>query len=192
MARFLRLTVEGMAEHVPVRHVRIFARRLPDETIKAPRFAGSPKLDGAFKEQGWPIAPQIRGFIQKEDKAFAAAPSVAWAAHHGGFLYLGVYLREPRMDTRALAAQEGEVDSIDAVVSSAGERVVVSLASSGIVLSAPEVAKAGFQNYATGWACEIGMPLPGSTSGPLEIELVRRRRNVHNEDSLWQGKAVLE
>lgn len=187
MARFLRLTVEGPGTHIPVRHVRVFGRAPGAQTIRAPLMPAAPTLNGAFKEQGWPIEPQIRGFVNHDGTAFAAASTAAWAVHHDGVLYLGAYLREPRMATRVRDAVAGEADALVAVLSSDEADVRAVLRADGALLAGPAGVEAACADYPTGWGAEMALPLPKGAERGCRLELLRQRRNVRDEDSRWQG-----
>jgi hypothetical protein len=205
-ARYLRVTVESRQEVAVLRNLRVFAVKEPPAAICS-TVRVAPELDASFKESSWPQTAQIEGFILPENGAFAEAQTTVRLCRTDDTLYVGVYAREPRMDTMAvtMTARDAPLDSEESVeiaIEPPG-RPVYRFATNpnGAQTDSRDgdtdwdgawrvVAK----QYPSGWAAEFAIPFadlggPPSAGKDWVMDCIRTRRNVRNERSVWAYSA---
>jgi len=199
-ARYMKLVVESQKETAVLRNPRVFALKEPAAAI-SPLVQVAPELDGSFKEASWPRKAQIDGFIDTESVAFAEAQTTARVCHTSDTLFLAIYVREPRMSTMAatMTARDGalwEEESFAITLRPTGQpefRFIVN------PLGAQFDSKDGddswdgdwrvvTKSWPVGWSAEIAIPfalLGAQPTDDWKMELLRTRRNVENERSVW-------
>ena len=200
--RFLRVTVESAQDMAVLRGVRVFALKDPSAAI-CPGASTAPVLDASFRENPWPQEPQVRGFVTSEGPAFAEAQTTVRLCRTEDTLYLGVYAREPRMDTllAEMTAKDSPLwseESFEFAVQPAGKpayRFIVNPKGARFDSRGDDTQwdgdwQAVVKTYPAGWAAEIAIPFSTLGGAPRAgkdwvMDCVRVRRNVRNERSVW-------
>lgn len=208
-ATYVRVTVRSSGPSAVLRDARLCCIKTPSRAA-CPELAEPVDLNGDFKEKGWPIEADIKGFVREGTREFAKAQTVVRLAHDDKALYVGAYMLEPRMTTRAARhetrdAPSEQDESFEVVLQPAdgqpAARFLVNMlgvkadSRGGDMAWNPEWG-AAVRDYREGWAAEIRIPfreLPQAAgSGTWHADFVRHRRNVIDEDSSWtfeQGDA---
>jgi hypothetical protein len=205
-ARYLRLTVESDSNIAVLRNVRVFALKEPPTAI-CPTVNAPPELDASFKESIWPKRAQIEGFISPGNGAFAEAQTTVRLCRTEDTLYVGVYAREPRMDTMVatMVARDAPLaseESFELIVTPPGKpayRFAANPAGTQADARGDDSAWNGSwrvvaKQYPIGWAAEFAIPFAdfgivpkGGTDWTLDC--IRTRRNVRDERSVWAYNA---
>ena len=201
-ARFLRVVATSAAEAAVLRDVQVFALKA-QPVAKCAGTNQAPVLDASFKEDAWPRQAQVSGFVREDGRAFAEAQTTVRIVHDREALYVGAYMREPRMGTRMMQVirRDGEVEEDESfevlLESSLGVvyRFVVNPMgvqrdeqSGDVGWDAPW--KAVAKDYSEGWAVELAIPWEGIGGPPRRgatwlADFRRNRRNVVTEQSAW-------
>ena len=205
-ARYLRVTVESNQEVAVLRNLRIFALKDPPAAI-CPMVRVAPELDASFKEPVWPQTAQIEGFISPESGAFAEAQTTVRLCRTADTLYVGVYAREPRMDTMVavMEARDAPVtseESVEIIVEPPGRpgyRFATNPRGAQSDSRDGDAAWNGAwrivaKQYPSGWAAEFAIPLadlggPPGAGKDWVMDCIRMRRNVRDERSVWAYSA---
>ncbi|GMV99134.1 MAG: hypothetical protein AMXMBFR84_02730 [Candidatus Hydrogenedentota bacterium] len=198
--KFLRIKVTSEPETAVLRNIRLFA--LKESAVAESRFtADAPVMDGTFKESGWTKQPQIFGMANGD--TYAEAETTGWLRHTTDALYIGIYAREPRMDTVVadLLNRDDPLwteEAVEIVLQNGSQPAVRILASP---VGARYDSRGGdplwngdwqveCRKYPAGWSAEFripfallgGEPSPGSE---WKAQFIRYRTNVKREVSQW-------
>jgi len=198
-ATAISVSVEG---NPPVlRDPRVFALKDIPAAICSQTDA-APVLDGNFRESAWRPEAQINGFVETTQHQFAAAATTIRLTYTRDALYLGVYAREPRMDTLVanITGRDGPVWTDEAI------DIRIGIGNDAFIFATnPNAATFESRNgdaqwnaewtvrtrrYATGWTAEIAIPFEALGKQPRagddwQFDAVRYRRNVEQSTSHW-------
>ncbi len=201
-ARYLRVTIESDKQSAVLRNLRVFALKEPPAAICS-TVASGPELDASFKEACWPRTAQIQGFISPENGAFAEAQTTVRVCRTDDALYVGVYAREPRMDTlvakmEARDAPLASEESVELVIEAVGKPVCrFATNPRGAQFDSRDGDaqwdgswRVACKTYPTGWAAEFAIPFedfggPPAVGKDWVMNCIRNRRNVRDERSVW-------
>jgi hypothetical protein len=199
LATAFRVTVEG---NPPIlRDPRVFALKDVPAAICSQTTA-SIELDGRFQERGWPAQAQIAGFVELDRARFAPVATTVRAMFTRDALYLGVYAREPRMNTivSEMTARDAPVwneEAIDIRLDAGNQTFVFAVNPNGAQFDRRNgnaqwngAWRVQARLFTTGWSAEIEIPFDTLGHRPRSgedwpCEIVRYRRNVESSVSHW-------
>ncbi len=168
-----------------------------------------PDLDGSFRETCWPAEAQLSGFVETTHGRFATAATTVRLTYTRDALYLGVYAREPRMETLVanMTSRDGPLWTEEAI------EIRFSVGNDEFIfVTNPNGAQFDSKNgnaewnidwttstrrYATGWSAEIALPFNAIGRQPRsgddwQFDVVRYRRNVESSMSHWAYRPNVE
>ncbi len=202
LSRYVRVSVDAPAERAVLRHPRIFALKGPAVAVCRRTDVGI-VLDAAFKERAWPLEAQVDGFVCADSQAFAEAQTTGRLCRNDDTLYVGLYAREPRMNTMgakrrvhddALWEEESLTIAIDTGKGGRYRFVVNPLGTRFESRNGDRTWngewQAAVREYPEGWSTEIAIPFVSLGGKPLrdrawKVDFRRTRSNVKREVSAW-------
>lgn len=195
----LGVTLEG---NPPIlRDPRVFALKDIPVAI-ASRETNAPVLDGSFRESVWPAEAQINGFVETRQRQFAGAATTIRLTYTRDALYLGVYAREPRMNTLVanITGSDSPVwaeEAIDIRLGIGNDEFIFATNPNAATFDSKNgdaqwnaTWKVRTRRYTTGWTAEIAIPFEAlgkrpRTGDDWQFDAVRYRRNVEQSISHW-------
>ncbi|MBI5095088.1 MAG: hypothetical protein HZB26_21965 [Candidatus Hydrogenedentes bacterium] len=200
--RGLRISVDSPNGQAILRNPCVFALKEPTAVVCAAS-SSTPVLDASFKENAWPPVAQVDGFVRTDRAIFAEAQTTVRLVRTRDTLFIGVYSREPRMDTMSASLKEHDdpvwKEESCAILIDTGATEPFCFAvtplgaqyeSRGSNASWDGAWQAATKNYTVGWAAEIAIPFATLGATPQKgttwnMNFIRTRYNVKKEESAW-------